>query len=125
MRRRRYLSWLLPASILALTLGVVGGIAWLTSRLVDAEEIGDGHITAGRPCTATVRSVTVTNVTFDNDNVYQVDLHVQPDDGSPGYDATVRDTLTSAQAAAVHPGATFRCVTDHDDPTNIEVVWIE
>ncbi|WP_229074294.1 hypothetical protein [Actinoplanes sp. DH11] len=123
MRRRRYLSWLLPACILAVTVGVVGGIAWLASRLVDTGPQGEGQITGGRPCVATVRSVSDTNVRFDNDSIYHVDLRVQPDDGSAAYDASVRDALTAPVAGLVKAGATFRCVSDHDDHTRVEVFW--
>lgn len=118
-------SLLLPSGILAVTLGVVGGIAWLTSRLVGTDTPAGTDPAERRPCTATVRSISDAHMMINDSSAYQVRLRIQPEDGAPAYDATVRDTLTSTQAGLVHPGATFHCLVHPDDRTRIEVLWSE
>jgi hypothetical protein len=125
MRRKLGLSWMLPLSIIILTIGVISAIAWLASRLGDAEPGVEDEVATVRSCHATVRSITDTKTTHDGENLYQFELSVQPSDGSPARDMTLRDGLTSDEAERAHPGSKFPCLTDWDEPQRVEVIWTQ
>ncbi|WP_433830417.1 hypothetical protein ACQP2E_10810 [Actinoplanes sp. CA-015351] len=121
MRRRLHFGWMLPASIVAVLLGVVSGITWLVSRLIDVDQFDQGEISDGRPCIATVQSISDTHKA----DVYRVELRLHAYDGTEEVDTVVRESLTPAEAGLAIPGAEFRCVTDPEDHTHVEVFWSE
>ncbi|BBH67502.1 hypothetical protein ACTI_41870 [Actinoplanes sp. OR16] len=123
MRLRRYLGWMLPLSIVTLTLGVVGAIAWMTSRVMDSDPALNHDTTNARPCTATIRSIADTNMILDDEHVYRIELDVKPSDGTAEHHVTLRDPLTAEQVNMATPGAVFECLADQDDPTRVEIVW--
>ncbi|MEU4693474.1 hypothetical protein [Actinoplanes sp. NPDC023714] len=123
MRRRRYLGWMLPLSIVVLTLGVVGAITWLASRVMDTDPTVEEDTINARPCHATVRSISDTNTILEGDHIYLIEITVQPYGNSPEHKVTIRNPLTSVQAEKAKPGAQFSCIVDRDDPTRVEVMW--
>jgi hypothetical protein len=125
MRRKRGLSWLLPLSIAILMFGVLSAIAWLASRLIDTEQAVEPESTTARPCYATVRAISDTKTKMGYDSVYQVELSVQPSDGSPPHTMTLRDGLTEDEAKRVRPGEKFPCFTDEHEPDDLEVFWTQ
>ncbi|MEU5939049.1 hypothetical protein ABZ807_07630 [Micromonospora sp. NPDC047548] len=96
---------------------------WLISSLIGVDHLSDEEIRDGRPCTATVLTVTDTHNSINENSVYEVKLRVQPTDGA-AYEATVRDALNSVEAGRVGAGATeFRCMIDRNEASRVEVFW--
>jgi hypothetical protein len=113
--------------IIGVVVLIFGGM-WLLNLGVDNvsgldRRLSDEEIRTGRPCKATVLSVTDTRNLVNENTVYEVKLRVEPTDGT-AYDATVRDALNSVEAGRVGAGAAeFRCVIDADDASRVAVFW--
>ncbi len=94
--------------------------------MIGVDPLSDEEIRAGRPCTATVLSVTEISATKNREKtVYEFKLRVKPTDGA-AYEATVRDMLDSVEGGRVGADATeFRCVIGAHDASRVEVFWLD
>jgi hypothetical protein len=101
----------------------MGGAFWLAYKAIGVDHLSDEQIHDGRTCTAVVTSVHDTGSVLNDDTVYEFKLQVRPSDGV-AYQATIRDSLNSIEAARVGAGTTeFPCVIDRDDASRVEVFW--
>lgn len=116
-----------PIGGLMLFCSIVCGISG-SVVLQSGNPLTDADIRAGRPCTATVLSVSdaPTGGRRDTD-VFDFKIRVQPVDGS-AYEVTVRDEVDYVEAgrAGAALGTTaFRCVIDRNDNSRVHVFWLD
>lgn len=97
----------------------------LMSRLLGLDPLSNDDIKDGRPCTATILSMTDTNKSVNRRELFEFRIRVQPS-GDAAYETTIRDALTSVEGGRVGAGGTgFPCVIDRDDRSRVAVLWLD
>ncbi|GLH99402.1 hypothetical protein [Phytohabitans aurantiacus] len=125
--RRTALHQFAPAPMfVVLFCGVAGIMLGLDIETDGMDPLTDREIRAGRPCGATVLSVSDPNrSTSKGVDTFDFKLRVRPLDGTP-YEVDFRDEVNAVEAGRIGtPGAEFRCVADRDEPSRLHVFWLE
>lgn len=97
----------------------------LISSLLGLDPLSNDDINDGRPCTATILSMTDMNSSVNRNEVFEFRIRVQPSEGA-AYETTIRDALNSVEGGRVGAGGTeFPCVIDRDDRSRVKVLWLD
>ncbi|MEJ3750669.1 hypothetical protein WEI85_46360 [Actinomycetes bacterium KLBMP 9797] len=126
--RRTPLLNLAPVPLVLLFFcGMYGIMIGLDVETDGMEPLTDSEIGAGRPCGATVLSVSDPERSSRKGiDTFDFTLRVRPADGASPYEVDFRDEINAVEAGRIGaPGVEFRCVADRDEPSRLHVFWLE
>lgn len=119
--------WLpIAVGALALGIGVIGGVLYLTGSAATA--YADRAPRATIPATLWIRSVQETGTMINERPRIEFGFHVEPDDGSgvTAYDVVKKATVPFTAMAGLRVGDGFKAmVVGPEDPTVMDIRWDE